>query len=111
MYQELWENVVHGWIEILFAESGHYGQQTNLGIEGQERTAMHCYIVMWTRHRKVRSQSMWDNLQRALNTLEDLDLLEMEFPYPSPTSRAQRLKHQVLLHQLVIETSHWHPDR
>ena len=23
-YQELWENIVHDWIEILFTESGHF---------------------------------------------------------------------------------------
>ena len=33
-YQELWEDIVCDWIKILFVESGHFGQQTNLGIEG-----------------------------------------------------------------------------
>ena len=48
---------------------------------------------------------MWDSLQSALDTLEDLDLLGTEFPCPSLTPRAQHLKHEALLHQLVIETS------
>ena len=66
-------------------ESGHFGQQMNLGIEGRERTAVHYYIIAWARHRRVQSQSTWDNLQGTLDALEDLNLLGIEFPYPSPT--------------------------
>ena len=84
-YQELWEDVVRDWIKILFAESGHFGRQMNLSIEGQERTAAHCYIVAWARHRRIQSQSMWDNLQEAIDALEDLNLLGIEFLHPSPT--------------------------